>query len=46
MKLRFFGGMSHEQIAEILDVSVRTVGNDWSLGRAWLYDRLRSDAPE
>jgi RNA polymerase sigma-70 factor (ECF subfamily) len=37
VELRFFGGLTHEETAEVLHVSVATVRRDWSLARAWLY---------
>ena len=40
VELRFFGGFSNEETAEALDVSVRTVINDWNTARAWLYHAL------
>jgi RNA polymerase sigma-70 factor, ECF subfamily len=40
VELRFFGGLSLEEIARVLDVSVATVRRDWSLARAWLYREL------
>jgi RNA polymerase sigma-70 factor (ECF subfamily) len=40
VELRFFGGFSVEETAEVLDVSVRTVSNDWNTARAWLRRRL------
>jgi RNA polymerase sigma factor (TIGR02999 family) len=39
---RFFGGLTHEEIAEILDVSVPTVRRDWRLARAWLSSQLEN----
>lgn len=33
---RFFGGMTAEEIAEMLDISMRTVQRDWDRARAWL----------
>lgn len=36
VELRYFGGLSNEEIAEVLKVSVNTVVRDWSLARAWL----------
>ncbi len=44
VELRFFGGLSLEETALVLDVSVATVRRDWSLARAWLYREL-SGAP-
>ena len=40
VELRFFGGFSVAETAEALDVSVRTVMNDWNTARAWLRQRL------
>jgi len=40
VELRFFGGLSLEEIAEVLRVSVGTVRRDWSLARAWLHREL------
>ena len=39
---RVFGGLTVEEIAEVLNVSTRTVKRDWSYGRAWLKARLHS----
>ena len=43
VELRFFGGLSTEETAETLGVSVRTVHNDWVFARAWLYRALTND---
>ena len=40
VELRYFGGLSLEETAEALQVSVGTVRRDWSLARAWLYREL------
>jgi RNA polymerase sigma factor (sigma-70 family) len=40
VELRFFGGLSLEETAEALQVSVGTVRRDWSLARAWLFREL------
>ena len=40
VELRFFGGCSEEEIAQMLGTSVRTVKRDWSVARAWLYAEL------
>jgi RNA polymerase sigma factor (TIGR02999 family) len=42
VELRFFGGLSLEETAEALQVSVGTVRRDWSLARAWMYNQLSS----
>ena len=41
VELRYFGGMSNEEIAQCLDVSPATVKRDWLAARAWLYGQLR-----
>ena len=41
VEMRFFGGLSLEETAEALDVSVATVRRDWSLARAWLARELK-----
>jgi DNA-directed RNA polymerase specialized sigma24 family protein len=38
--LRFFAGLSLEETAHVLDVSVGTVRRDWSLAQAWLFREL------
>lgn len=38
--LHLFWGMEHGEIAQILDVSVRTVERDWRFARAWIRGRL------
>ena len=43
VELRFFGGLSMEQVAESLGISLRTAHNDWAFARAWLYRSLASD---
>ena len=40
VELRFFGGFSVEETAEALEISVRTVINDWNTARAWLAREL------
>jgi RNA polymerase sigma-70 factor (ECF subfamily) len=40
VEMRFFGGLSHDEIAAVLQVSVATVRLDWSLARAWLHREL------
>ena len=43
VELRFFGGLSVEETAAALRISVRTVHTDWALARAWLYRALTAD---
>jgi len=40
VELRFFGGLSIEETAEVLGVSRETVVRDWRLARAWLLREL------
>ena len=40
VELRYFGGMSEEEIAGYLNVSTRTVKRDWAMARAWLHAEL------
>ncbi len=40
VELRFFGGLTEPEIADILQVSQRTVSNNWRLARAWLLQQL------
>jgi RNA polymerase sigma factor (TIGR02999 family) len=40
VELRFFGGLSVEETAEVLKISSITVMRDWSTARAWLYREL------
>jgi len=42
VELRFFGGLSVEEAAEVAGVSPKTVKRDWSLAKAWLYQELRT----
>ena len=41
VEMRFFAGLSQEEVAEALNVSVPTVRRDWSLARAWLSRELK-----
>ena len=41
VELRFFGGLTMDETAEVLHISPATVGRDWTLAKAWLYAELR-----
>jgi RNA polymerase sigma-70 factor (ECF subfamily) len=43
VEMRFFGGLSDEEIAEVLGVTTRTVLRDWKTARLWLYRELSPD---
>ena len=44
VELRYFGGLTEEEVAEVLDISVRTVKREWSVARAWLFAELTRTA--
>jgi RNA polymerase sigma factor (TIGR02999 family) len=44
IELRFFGGLSVEETAEVLRVSTDTVKRDWSMAKLWLLHELEGDA--
>jgi RNA polymerase sigma factor (TIGR02999 family) len=46
VELKFFGGLTAEEIAEQIGVSIRTVKNDWRFAKAWLYRQLGSNEDE
>jgi len=50
VRLRFYAGLSIEQVAEVLNVSPRTVSRDWTYARAMLFRALvdgeAADAPQ
>jgi RNA polymerase sigma factor (sigma-70 family) len=41
VEMRYFGGLSVEETAEVLQVSVNTVLRDWKLAKAWLYHQIK-----
>ena len=43
VELRFFGGLTNEEIAEVLKVSADTVMRDWRFAKAWLHSELNGD---
>jgi RNA polymerase sigma factor (TIGR02999 family) len=40
VELKFFGGLTIEEIAEVLQISAATVEREWAFARAWLYEAL------
>jgi RNA polymerase sigma factor (TIGR02999 family) len=46
VELRFFGGLSVEETAEVLEISQVTVLRDWSTARAWLYREMSGASPK
>jgi RNA polymerase sigma factor (TIGR02999 family) len=45
VELRFFGGLSMEETADALGISLRTAQSDWAFARAWLYRALTRGSP-
>lgn len=43
VELRYFGGLSLEETAEVLQVSIMTVRRDWRAAKAWLFRRMNSE---
>jgi RNA polymerase sigma factor (TIGR02999 family) len=44
VELRYFGGLSIEEVATVLGISERTVKREWQMARAWLYAEVREKA--
>jgi RNA polymerase sigma-70 factor, ECF subfamily len=44
VELRFFAGLTGDEIATVVDVAPITVKRDWALARAWLFRELRGEA--
>jgi DNA-directed RNA polymerase specialized sigma24 family protein len=44
VELRFFGGLTLEEIAEVPNVSADTVWRDWDLARCWLFREMKHAA--
>jgi RNA polymerase sigma-70 factor, ECF subfamily len=43
VELRYFGGLTLEETAEVLEVSVMTVRRDWRAAKAWLFRRMKDE---
>lgn len=46
VELRFFGGLSIEETAEVAGLSTATVNREWSAARAWLFRQMSRGAPD
>ncbi len=44
VELKFFGGLTIAEIAELMQLSPATIEREWSFSRAWLYDVLAGGA--
>jgi RNA polymerase sigma factor (TIGR02999 family) len=40
VELRYFGGLTEEETAEVMNISLRTIKREWAVARAWLYAEL------
>jgi RNA polymerase sigma-70 factor, ECF subfamily len=43
VELRFFGGLSEAEAAQVMNSSLRTIQREWNLARAWLFRELSAD---
>ena len=42
VELKYFGGLNHDEIADIMKISTVTVRRDWMFAKTWLYDELHN----
>lgn len=45
VELKFFGGLTTDEIAEVLGISGATVEREWAFARAWLFDAIEGNTP-
>jgi DNA-directed RNA polymerase specialized sigma24 family protein len=45
VELRYFGGLSVDETAEVLGISPETVKRDWKFAKTWLYAALTAGEP-
>lgn len=45
VELRFFGGLTEKETAEVLEISTATLKRDWDFARAWLYGQICGGVP-
>ena len=43
VEMRYFGGLTMEEIADVLKIHVNTVARDWTVARAWLFAALSGE---
>ena len=46
VELRFFGGLSIEETAEVMKISTISVSRDWNTAKAWLYREISGKEPD
>ncbi len=44
VEMRYFGGLTEQEIADVLGVSLATVKRDWTSAKTWLFGRLKSNS--
>jgi RNA polymerase sigma factor (sigma-70 family) len=43
VKLRYFAGLTNEEVSEVMGISVSTAKNYWAFSRAWLLNNMESE---
>jgi RNA polymerase sigma factor (TIGR02999 family) len=46
VEMRYFGGLSVEEVASVLGIAPRSVKRDWSLARMWLFEEIQKSNPQ
>lgn len=46
VEMRFFGGLTNEEIGDVLEISPRTIKREWRLAKAWLRREIMRDQPD
>ena len=46
VELRFFGGLSNEEVAEVMETSLRTIEREWHKAKVWLHHALSKGEPD
>jgi RNA polymerase sigma factor, sigma-70 family/RNA polymerase sigma factor, TIGR02999 family len=46
VEMRYFGGLSVEEVAGVLGIATRSVKRDWSLARMWLFEEIQKGTPQ
>ncbi len=46
VELRFFGGLSNEEVAEVMGMSLRTVEREWRKAKVWLHHAMSEGSPD
>jgi RNA polymerase sigma factor (TIGR02999 family) len=46
VEMRYFGGLSVEEVASVLGIASRSVKRDWALARMWLFEEIQKSAPQ